>query len=85
MKQLHIYFSGSVQGVGFRFTAERFSRSYGIKGWVRNLPDERVEMVAQGEGKNLELYIQALKSEFDRASVVLSDEPPQNFERFEIR
>jgi acylphosphatase len=44
----HILFTGRVQGVGFRFTAHRIARRYDLTGWVRNLPDGSVEMVAQG-------------------------------------
>lgn len=45
----HIYFSGMVQGVGFRYRAHYIAESLGITGWVRNLWDDRVEMEAQGD------------------------------------
>lgn len=45
----HFYFSGRVQGVGFRFQACRLAQSMGLTGYVTNLPDGRVEMEAQGE------------------------------------
>lgn len=48
-----ITFSGRVQGVGFRFTAQRIACRYGIKGYVRNLPDGSVEMFAQSTGENI--------------------------------
>lgn len=53
MQQLHIFYSGEVQGVGFRIAAKRIADSLGIVGWVRNLPDGRVELVIQGEKENL--------------------------------
>ena len=45
----HIYFSGEVQGVGFRYSASRLARPLGLTGWVRNLWDGRVEMEVQGD------------------------------------
>jgi acylphosphatase len=47
--RLHVFFSGSVQGVGFRYTACHIARRYGVSGFVRNLPDGRVELVAEGK------------------------------------
>jgi len=44
-----IFFSGRVQGVGFRYTAAWLARELGLTGWVRNLSDGRVEMEIQGE------------------------------------
>ena len=41
--------SGRVQGVGFRFFAEDAGRREGLRGWVRNLPDGRVEIAAEGD------------------------------------
>ena len=48
-KSVHVYYAGSVQGVGFRFTAERLASSLGLTGWVVNLRDGRVEVVAEGK------------------------------------
>ena len=49
MKQLHVYFSGPVQGVGFRQTASRLAQGFQIAGWVKNLEDGRVELLVEGE------------------------------------
>ncbi len=46
----HVIFSGRVQGVGFRFTAHSTAIQFGLVGFVRNLPDETVDMVVQ-EGR----------------------------------
>lgn len=45
----HIYFSGRVQGVGFRYRARYLAEGFSLTGWVKNLPDDRVEMEIQGE------------------------------------
>ena len=44
----HIYFSGDVQGVGFRFRSYYIAQSLGLTGWVENMWDGRVEMEVQG-------------------------------------
>jgi acylphosphatase len=49
-QRLHLYISGSVQGVGFRWHAERIARRIsGVTGFVRNLDDGRVEVVVEGD------------------------------------
>ena len=44
-----VYYSGRVQGVGFRWTAERYARHHAVNGYVQNLDDGRVRLVAEGE------------------------------------
>jgi acylphosphatase len=53
MKQVHLFISGGVQGVGFRFFVRDMAKRRGISGWVRNLSDGRVEALLQGEEKQL--------------------------------
>jgi len=52
--------SGRVQGVGFRFFAEAVGVREGLHGWVRNLPDGRLEAVAEGEADAVERFERAL-------------------------
>lgn len=59
--RLHAYVSGRVQGVGFRFLAQHVARMLGLTGWVRNLYDGRVEVVAEGEREQLEQFLTELR------------------------
>ena len=43
------HFSGHVQGVGFRYTVADVAEDFDVRGYVRNLPDGRVELVAEGD------------------------------------
>jgi acylphosphatase len=52
---------GRVQGVGFRFFAQRTAARLGLQGWVRNLPDGRVESEAQGDPTSLTAFESALR------------------------
>ena len=55
------HFSGHVQGVGFRYTTQRVSRGFSVVGFVRNLPDGRVHLVAEGERSELNRFIDEIK------------------------
>ena len=61
-KRLHIYYSGTVQGVGFRFTAEALANNLGISGWTKNLSDGRVEVLAEGEEGDLISFVSKMKN-----------------------
>ena len=60
----HAYYSGSVQGVGFRLTAERAAFSLGLTGWVKNLDDGRVEVVCEGGEKDIKEFLTKIYSVF---------------------
>jgi len=61
---VEVFFSGQVQGVGFRFTARDLAVRYKIKGSVMNLPDGRVELLAEGRQEDLDDFFHDLKDEF---------------------
>jgi len=65
-KQIHAYYSGRVQGVGFRFTAEHIAGELGVTGWVKNLPDGRVEIVAQAKEDTLREFLEKIDQYFSR-------------------
>ncbi|HLY74800.1 MAG TPA: acylphosphatase [Planctomycetota bacterium] len=57
MVRAHLWISGMVQGVGYRWSCQRAAQGIGVTGWVRNLPDGRVEAVAQGTKEQVEQLI----------------------------
>ena len=65
-KQIHVYYTGRVQGVGFRFTAENIASNLGICGWVKNLSDGGVEVVAEADEKVLADFLARIKEYFSR-------------------
>lgn len=60
---MHVYYSGRVQGVGFRYTVKTVSAGFEVNGTVRNLPDGRVEVVAEGDHAELKAFQQAIRDE----------------------
>ena len=63
MVRWHIFFSGRVQHVGFRWISARFARELYLTGWVRNEPDGRVEMEVQGSVSSIRQLIIRLKAQ----------------------
>lgn len=54
--RIHLQVFGRVQGVGYRINCYRQARSLGLTGWVRNLPDDSVEIVAEGSVAALKVF-----------------------------
>jgi len=65
-KQVHVYYRGTVQGVGFRFTAREAANELGVAGWVKNLPDGKVEVTAEADEAVLENFLKQLYGYFGR-------------------
>jgi acylphosphatase len=87
----HILIKGRVQGVGFRYYTKLQADKIGLRGWVRNLEDGRVETVAVGDEISLDSFILRLKkgparSKVDECNVEDLKTLPQDLgEEFEIR
>jgi acylphosphatase len=56
-----VFYEGRVQGVGFRYTVRRIATGYEVVGWVKNLPDGRVELHAGGEPQEVEAFLTAIR------------------------
>lgn len=89
MRRVHVFVSGRVQGVFFRRATHAQMRSLGLSGWVRNLPDGRVEAVVEGNAARVELALAFFRRGPPHASVSsveVIDEPCTGLEgEFELR
>jgi acylphosphatase len=59
--RLQVWYSGHVQGVGFRYTVKALTPGFEVTGTIRNLPDGRVELVAEGAKDELRAFQQAIR------------------------
>jgi acylphosphatase len=83
----HAYYSGRVQGVGFRFTAQHVAEGFAIAGFVRNLPDGRVEVLAEGLAEQVDGFLTALNQRMAEyvEEVRVEEEASQGLQGFRIR
>jgi acylphosphatase len=63
-QRMTVQYSGRVQGVGFRYTTQSIARRYTVTGYVCNLPDGRVELVAEGERVELDAFLMEIRERF---------------------
>lgn len=64
MIRAHIFYSGRVQGVGFRFTVQRYATELDLRGWVKNLADGRVEILTEGDREKIKQLCQRIEKHF---------------------
>ena len=64
MIQANILYSGTVQGVGFRYSVHRYAAGLGIKGWVKNLPNGSVEILAEGSKNAVQQLCEDIEEHF---------------------
>jgi acylphosphatase len=87
-KRMHIFYSGNVQGVGFRYTVRTVATGYEVTGVVRNLPEGRVELIAEGAKEELEAFQQGIRDagmdHFIRKEETSWSESRNEFRGFEI-
>jgi acylphosphatase len=89
MKRIHVFVSGIVQGVAFRYFAIRKAKDLGVKGWVKNLLSGKVEIIAEGEDWKLKDFVKEIKMGPPAATVtgveVKEEEFKNEFDSFEVR
>jgi acylphosphatase len=87
MHRAHIHFSGTVQGVGFRYTTLSLARRSALTGWVKNLPDGRVEAIVEGPRDAVEGLVAGLKEQFGafiRDAQIVWLTPKGDFDGFSV-
>ena len=65
-KQLHLFYTGRVQGIGFRYTVADIANQQKICCWVKNLDDGRVEIMAEGQEDTVGNFLEQVKEHFSR-------------------
>ncbi len=88
-KSIYLVVGGRVQGVGFRHFALCQAEKFRISGWIKNRPDGRIEIEAEGEAKNIELFIDWIRIGPSRAIIqtfhISEITPARHFVSFTIR
>ena len=88
MEAVHVFVTGRVQGVFYRSWTEQKALELGLAGWVRNLPDGRVEAVLEGEKSKVERMVELCKKGPPHSkveNVEVKKQMPSGFEGFEVR
>jgi acylphosphatase len=84
-----VFYSGRVQGVGFRYTARQLAHGFEVVGYVRNLADGRVEMLIEGEEEEVKRFLKAVGASdlgvYIRHETVSWETPTGEFRDFSIR
>ncbi|HYZ11453.1 MAG TPA: acylphosphatase [Actinomycetota bacterium] len=88
MVRRHVFVSGMVQGVFFRYETRERARARGLAGWVRNLPDGRVEAVFEGQQDAVEGMVEWCRTGPRGAEVTdveAIEESPEGLQGFDVR
>jgi len=83
-----VHFSGTVQGVGFRYTTVRVAGRYDVTGYVRNTPNGQVEVVVEGAADQVEAFLSDLgerMASYIRQTAQQLAEPTGQFDGFTVR
>ncbi|HWX15792.1 MAG TPA: acylphosphatase [Chthoniobacterales bacterium] len=89
MMSIQVFYEGNVQGVGFRWSIRHIAKGFELTGWVRNLPDGRVELQISGEDDEVRAFLAAIIQSELRAHIRKQTETallaPVTAHGFEIR
>jgi acylphosphatase len=82
-----VYYSGRVQGVGFRYTAQALAEGFRVAGYVRNLADGRVELAAEGEPDQVDGFLEAVARRMAHyvTRTTVEERAPEGHQGFSIR
>ena len=83
-----VHYAGHVQGIGFRYTVRHIASEFEVAGFVRNLPDGRVQLIAEGESGELARFLAAIDEtmgNYIREAKVDMRPPVGDFHTFEVR
>jgi acylphosphatase len=83
-----VFYSGNVQGVGFRYTTQRLAARHDVSGYVRNLPDRRVQVVVEGSNSEVRAFLEDVARAMEayiRASDVRELDATGEFDGFDVR
>src|SRR5213595_896969 len=89
MISLQVFYEGNVQGVGFRWSVRHVAKGFDVTGWVRNLPDGRVELQVNGQESEVRAFLDGVMQSELRAHIrkqtEIKLEEPVSARGFEIR
>ena len=83
-----VHYRGRVQGVGFRYTTREIASRFDVNGYVQNLPDGQVLVVAEGPKPELDAFFAQIQTEMNsyiRGANVVTAPPSGEFENFDVR
>lgn len=82
-----VYYTGRVQGVGFRYTTRGLADDFAVTGYVKNLPNGQVEVVAQGAPDQVDAFLTAIGGRMARfiERVTVQEETPGAYLDFHVR
>ncbi len=83
-----VFFTGRVQGVGFRYSALQVAKEFEVTGFVKNLTDGRVQLEAQGEARDVDAFVKAVEERMHghiRKTERSARKSPGQFQGFQIQ